>query len=136
MSTDFKGSSSALLEVLDPEQNHSFSDHYIEVPFDLSHVMFITTANTHYNIPQPLLDRGMETIFIPGYTEEEKLQIALRFLVPKQVKENGLKKENLDITEGSLRHIIREYTKEAGVRNLRERIAAICRKTAREVVKT
>ncbi len=134
MSTDFRGDpSSALLEVLDPEQNNSFSDHYIETPFDLSQVMFITTANNRFNIPQPLLDR-MEAIHLPGYTEEEKVRIAQRHLIHKQLEENGLSEKQLRISEGTLRHIVREYTREAGVRNLEREIANICRKTAREVV--
>ncbi len=135
MSTDFRGDpSSALLEVLDPEQNSSFSDHYIEIPYDLSQVMFITTGNTSHNIPQALMDR-MELIHIPGYTEEDKVEIARQYLIPKQLKENGISEQNLRISEGSIRRIVREYTREAGVRNLERSISAICRKVAREVVK-
>jgi ATP-dependent Lon protease len=135
MSTDFRGDpSSALLEVLDPEQNSTFSDHYIEVPFDLSQVMFLTTGNTTYNIPRPLLDR-MELIHIPGYTEEDKVEIARQYLIPKQLKEHGLTEQNLELSEGTVRRIIREYTREAGVRNLERSVSAICRKVAREVVK-
>jgi len=134
MSMDFRGDpASALLEVLDPEQNNSFSDHYIEVPFDLSKVMFITTANAVHNIPRPLLDR-MEVLYISGYTELEKLQIAKRYLVPKQMKEHGLEPGVLEIDDACLTKVIREYTREAGVRNLEQQIAALCRKTAKQIV--
>lgn len=136
MAMDFRGDpSSALLEVLDPEQNNTFSDHYIEVPFDLSNVMFVTTANAVHNIPRPLLDR-MEVLYIPGYTELEKLQIADRYLLPKQRKDHGLNEEQLQMDDVSMLKVIREYTREAGVRNLEQQIATLCRKTAKEVVST
>ncbi|MCY4355985.1 MAG: endopeptidase La [Gammaproteobacteria bacterium] len=131
MSMDHRGDpASALLEVLDPEQNHSFNDHYLEVDYDLSEVMFVCTSNSMH-IPDPLLDR-MEIIRIPGYTEEEKVNIAERYLVPKQKKNNGLKKNEVDIGEKSIRDLIRFYTREAGVRGLEREIAKICRKVVKE----
>ncbi len=134
MGMDSRGDpASALLEVLDPEQNHTFNDHYLEVDYDLSEVMFICTANS-MNIPGPLLDR-MEVIRIPGYTEDEKVQIAEKYLVPKQCKANGLKEPELDITEGALKDAIRYYTREAGVRGLERDIAKICRKTVTKHVR-
>jgi ATP-dependent Lon protease len=134
MAADFRGDpSSALLEVLDPEQNNTFSDHFVELPFDLSNVMFVTTANVVHNIPRPLLDR-MEMLFIPGYTELEKLQIGSRYLLPKQKKNHGLAEDQLVIEDDSLLRIVREYTRESGVRNLEQQIAALCRKAAKQIV--
>ncbi|MCD1258150.1 endopeptidase La [Paenibacillus athensensis] len=134
MAMDFRGDpASALLEVLDPEQNSTFSDHFIEVPFDLSSVMFVTTANAVHNIPRPLLDR-MEVLYIPGYTEIEKLQIAKTYLMPKQKRDHGLQEEQLTVDEAALMRIVREYTRESGVRNLEQQVAGVCRKAAKMIV--
>jgi ATP-dependent Lon protease len=133
MGQDFRGDpSSALLEVLDPEQNHTFVDHYVEVDYDLSDVMFVATANT-MNIPAPLLDR-MEVIRLSGYTEDEKTHIALRYLLPKQMTNNGLKKDELDVSDAAVRDIIRYYTREAGVRALERELSKICRKVVKNAL--
>ena len=133
MGADFRGDpASAMLEVLDPEQNATFRDHYLDMPFDLSRVMFVTTANTLDTVPGPLRDR-MEIIQLAGYTEEEKLQIAKRYLVPRQIERNGLKKSQIAFTDAGLRAIIADYTREAGVRNLEREIGSVCRKVARQV---
>ena len=131
MGMDQRGDpASALLEVLDPEQNHTFNDHYLEVDFDLSDVMFICTSNS-MNIPGPLLDR-MEVIRIPGYTEDEKLNIAKRYLLPKQVKLSGLKEREIHVTDAALMDVIRYYTKEAGVRGLERELSKICRRVVKK----
>jgi ATP-dependent Lon protease len=133
MGMDFRGDpSSALLEVLDPEQNHSFTDHYVEVEYDLSDVMFVATANT-MNIPAPLLDR-MEVIRLSGYTEDEKVNIAIRYLLPKQMKNHGLKPEELNVSESAIRDMVRYYTREAGVRSLEREISKVCRKVVKSLV--
>tara|TARA_R110002096_G_scaffold147671_9_gene307651 strand:- start:7199 stop:9604 length:2406 start_codon:yes stop_codon:yes gene_type:complete len=135
MGADFRGDpASALLEVLDPRQNDSFSDRYLDVPFDLSQVMFIATANTLSTIPAPLLDR-METIELPGYTEEEKLNIATRYLIPRQIKENGLKEDQCTFEEKAIRAVISDYTRESGVRNLERELGSVCRSVAARVAK-
>lgn len=131
---DYKGDpASALLEVLDPEQNNTFTDHFLEIPFDLSKVMFITTANTADTIPAPLLDR-MEVIDVDGYTEEDKVKIAQKYLIPKEIKANGMTEDMFSIDEGGLRDLINYYTRESGVRNLEREIAGLCRKIARKIV--
>ena len=133
MGADFRGDpASALLEVLDPEQNHTFSDHYLEVDFDLSDVMFVATANT-MNIPSALLDR-MEVIRLAGYTEDEKINIAIRYLIPKQIKNNGLKSHEIEISEAAVRDMIRYYSREAGVRNLERDVSKICRKVVKSLL--
>ena len=133
MGTDFRGDpSSALLEVLDPEQNHTFGDHYVEVDFDLSDVMFVATSNS-MNIPSALLDR-MEVIRLSGYTEDEKTNIAMKYLLPKQLKNNGVKDEELQITEAAVRDMVRYYTREAGVRSLERELSKICRKVVKALL--
>jgi ATP-dependent Lon protease len=133
MGADFRGDpASAMLEVLDPEQHSTFRDHYLDLPFDLSKILFICTANQLETIPAPLLDR-MDVIHLSGYTEDEKLGIARKYLVPKQLEAHGLGESKITFTEGALRTVIREYTREAGVRNLERQIAALCRKAARRV---
>jgi ATP-dependent Lon protease len=133
MGADVRGDpASAMLEVLDPEQNRTFRDHYLDLPFDLSKVLFICTANTAETIPRPLLDR-MDVITLSGYTEDEKLGIAKRYLVPKQIKAHGLQAERVTVSDNALRLVIREYTREAGVRGLERRFADLCRKAARKV---
>jgi ATP-dependent Lon protease len=133
LGSDFRGDpSSALLEVLDPEQNFMFSDHYINLPFNLSNVMFIATANQIDTIPGPLLDR-MEVINLSGYTEEEKLEIARRYLVPRQTKDNGISNKNITFTDESIKVLISNYTREAGLRNLEREIGGVCRKVARQI---
>src|SRR2546423_443742 len=135
MGADWRGDpASAMLDVLDPEQNKGFRDHYLDLPFDLSKTLFICTANTVDTIPGPLVDR-MDVIALSGYTEEEKLGIAKRYLVPKQLEANGLRRSQLTIPDRILRTVIREYTREAGVRNLERRIADLCRKTATQIAK-
>jgi len=135
LGADFRGDpASALLEVLDPQQNNTFVDHYLDVPFDLSHVFFITTANLADPIPEPLRDR-MEVIELPGYTEHEKLQIAVRYLLPRQIRENGIPDGMLTVNEEAIREIIRSHTHEAGVRNLERELGAICRGVARQVAR-
>jgi ATP-dependent Lon protease len=134
MSADFRGDpSSAMLEVLDPEQNSTFNDHYLEVDYDLSKVLFITTANVLFNIPLPLQDR-MEIIELNGYLEYDKLEIARRHIIPKQLKEHGLENYSITFTDPAIMKVIREYTSEAGVRNLEREIASLCRKIAKEIV--
>jgi ATP-dependent Lon protease len=134
MSTDFRGDpSSAMLEVLDPEQNHTFNDHYLDIDYDLSQVMFVTTANVRYNIPLPLQDR-MEIIELPGYLEHEKVEIAKRHIIPKQMKAHGLEKYKVEFLDEAIKKVILGYTREAGVRNLEREIASVLRKTARDII--